>query len=81
MNSNLHFQYYNSNALVVVNTKGQIRTLYTPFRVKCIEAVGLIPRDAYVYVDEVLSNDQDQLQYVISGQQYLYRHFHLCIGF
>ena len=81
MNSNMHFQYYNSNALVVVNTKGQIRTLYKSFRVKCVEAVGLIPRDAHAYVDEVLSNDLDQLQYVINGQLYLYYQFHLCIKF
>ena len=81
MNSNMHFQYYNSNALVVVNIKGQIRTLYTPFRVMCMEAISAIPKGTYVYVEEVLSNDQDQLQYVIHGQPHLYYHFHLCIKF
>ena len=47
----------------------------------CIVAIAAIPKGTYVYVEEVLSNDQDQLQYVISGQLYLYNHFHLCIKF
>jgi hypothetical protein len=81
MNSNMHFQYYNSSALVVVNTKGQIRTLYTPFRVICVEAAATIPKGTYVYVEEVISNDRDQLQYIISGQLYRYSLFQLCIKF
>lgn len=81
MNRRMHFQYYHSSALLVVNTGGKIRTLYTPFRVMSIEAVAAIPKGTYVYVEEVVSNKEDQLQYVIMGQLYHYHHFRLCIKF
>lgn len=81
MNENLSFQYYNSNALLVVNTKGLIRILYTPFRVLCINDIYRIPQNTWVYVEEVCSNQKDELQYVIYGTVYSYRHFSIPIKF
>ncbi len=69
MNRELHLQYYNSNILLLVNQKGQIRMLYTPFRVICISAVSRINLNTWVYVDEVLSTDKDELQYVIFNNE------------
>ena len=81
MEKNLHFQYYNSNALLLINKKGQIRILYTPFRVLCVIATGSIPLDSWVYVEEVWADHQDRLQFVIYGLPYLYQHFYLPITF
>ena len=81
MNKELHLQYYNSNTLLLVNPKGQIRKLYTPFRVLCLSAVGRITVNTWVYVDEVLSNHKDELLYVIFGEALLYKHFKLPVSF
>jgi len=81
MNNELHLQYYNSNTLLLVNPRGQIRKLYAPFRVLCLSAVGGIAMNTWVYVDEVLSNQKDELQYVIFGQAQSYKHFKLPVSF
>lgn len=81
MNENLKLQYYNTNALLVVNFKGLIRILYTPFRVLCGAAINRIPLNSWVYVDEVYSNDKDELQFLIYGTIYSYKHFKIPIQF
>ena len=81
MHTDMHYQYYHSNVLVVVNAEGQIRLLYTPFRVLCIVASGRIPLNTCVYVEEVWSDDQDVLQYVIYSHAYPYKLFHLPVKF
>ncbi len=75
MHNKMHYQYYHSNVLLLVNAEGQIRLLYTPFRVLCIVASGRIPLNTYVYVEEILSDDHDRLQYVIFGIVYSYKFF------
>ena len=75
------FKYYNSNALLVINQNGKLRVLYTPFRVLCIAAIGCINVNTQVYVEKVLSNQLDELQYVIYNDQYSYRHFKIPIAF
>lgn len=75
MNENLFYQYYNSNALLVVNTRSLIRILYTPFRVLCSQAINRIPKNTWVFVEEVYSNQRDELQYVIYKNVYSYKHF------
>ena len=81
MNKELHLQYYNSNTLLLVNPKEQIRKLYTPFRVLCLSAVDKITINTWVYVDEVLSNHKDELLYVIFGEAQPYKHFKLPVSF
>ena len=81
MNKELHLQYYNSNTLLLVNPTGQMRKLYTPFRVVCLSAVGKITINTWVYVDEVLSNHKDELPYVIFGEACSYKHFKLPVSF
>ena len=81
MNQNQFYQFYHSNALLVVNQKGLIRILFTPFRVLCNNATGSIPLNTWVYVDEVYSNNQDKLQYVINGLVYSFHHFTIPIQF
>jgi hypothetical protein len=73
--------HYHSNVLLVVNVSGQIRLLYTPFRVLCIVASGRIPLNTWVYVEEIWSNDRDELQYLIFNQAHSYKFFCLPIKF
>jgi len=79
MNNTLH--YYNSNALLVINAIGLIRVLYTPFRVCCIVSTENIASGTWVYVDEVCSTDRDELVFLIYGQRYSYKDFHLKVNF
>jgi len=79
MNQRLY--YYHTNALLVVNTKGLIRVLYTPFRVLSGAAIYRIPQNTWVYVEEVYSNQRDELQYLIYGTAYSYKHFTIPIQF
>ena len=81
MHTDVHYQYYHNNVLLVVNVSGQIRLLYTPFRVLCIVASGRIPLNTWVYVEEIWSNDKDELQYVIFGNAHSYKFFCLPIKF
>ena len=81
MHTDVHYQYYHNNVLLVVNVSGQIRLLYTPFRVLCIVASGRIPLNTWVYVEEIWSNDKDELQYVIFGNAHSYKSFYLPIKF
>jgi hypothetical protein len=71
----MHYQYYNSNALLLVNPKGKIRVLYTPFKVTCISNESGLRIGSFVYVDEILCDAKDQLYYSINGQTYLYSCF------
>jgi len=81
MSENHFLQYYKSDALLVVNTFGHIRVLYTPFRVLCDASIGNLSSGTWVYVDEVCSNTRDELIYLIYGQPYSYKHFRLQISF
>lgn len=74
--------YYVSNdSVLVINAKGKIRTLYTPFRVQCYQAVGTISTQAWVLVDGVYQDKTDRLHYQIGGKLYSYRHFRLQVLF
>lgn len=73
----IHYQYYNSHTLLLVTEAGKLKMLYTPFRVLCLHAIHPIPPNVWVYVEEVWSNERDELHYLILGQLYPYRHFKL----
>jgi hypothetical protein len=74
--------YYVSNdSVLVINAKGKMRTLYTPFKVQCYHAVGGIPMQAWVFVDGVYQDKTDQLHYQIGGKLYSYQHFRLQVLF
>ena len=81
MQSDYSLHYCNSYALLMVNKVGVIKTLYTPFRVKCVEASGAIPENAIVYVEEIYSNERDELLYMVLGKVYPHRSFHLLSNF
>lgn len=77
----MHYQYYNSQTLLVINPAGVIRRLYTPFRVCCTDAAADIPLHAWVYVEEVWCNAKDELYFIIFGKIYPYRHFEITVCF
>jgi hypothetical protein len=71
----MKYQYYNSHTLLVINQKGQIRKLYTPFRV--IDQTS----GQWKYVEEVRHTCGDRLIFVIQGQESPYHQFMISINF
>jgi len=71
----MKYQYYKPNILLVINPKGEIRKLYAPFRV--MERSS----NVWVYVDEILSNERDELFFVIRNITYLHTRFSIRINF
>lgn len=67
--------YDNPHCLLVVNPKGCIRKLYTPFRVQ-IKDSGL-----NVYVDEVQRNEEKIILFKIQGRLMPYSQYFIKISF
>ena len=81
-NKDLRVYYYDSSSILVINPKGQIRKLYTPFRVLCISTIiNCVEKGSWVFVDEVKSNRKDELIFVVGGRPYPYQHFQIHINF
>ncbi|RFM27930.1 hypothetical protein [Deminuibacter soli] len=77
----MHYQFYNHEVLLLVNQKGMIKKLHTPFRVQCTTATGHFPANAWVYVDEICSTDTDNLCFIIAGNIYPHSHFLIPVKF
>lgn len=71
----MRYQYYNSHVLLVINSKGVIRQLHTPFRV--MEQFT----NSLVYVDEILTNEKDELLFVVNDHPLLHSNFRVIIHF
>jgi hypothetical protein len=71
----MKYQYFNSDILLVINPKGQIRKLYTPFRAQTLA------NNSWVYVNEILTNGKDELIFIINSQPMLHHHFRIVIDF
>lgn len=75
------YYYYDGQSILLVNHKGKIRRLYTPFKVLCIDTIGALRCGVYVYVDEVRHSAKGQLIYLIQGKEYMHENFCIQIGF
>jgi hypothetical protein len=74
-------QYFDAHTILIVNSKGTIRKLQTPFRVRCCKAVGVYREGVYLYVDEVGSTEKDQLIYYVGDTPYYHHHFRVVADF
>ena len=75
----MHYQYCRPDCLLIINNKGRIKVLYTQFIVIVINAVGRFPLNLWLWVDEVRSNNQDQLLFIVFNEAYIYSHFQIPI--
>jgi len=71
----MQFQYFNPKILLVINPHGQIRTLHTPFRVQHIA------NESFVYVDEIITNSDKELLYLVNGKIAPHSSFRIIINF
>ncbi len=73
--------YGSTNSILLVNSLGRIRQLYTPFRVKVAEDVEGLKAGTYVYVEEVASDPQDRLVFITCTGAYLHSSFRIVASF
>jgi hypothetical protein len=64
--------YLNSNTLMVINTAGKIRELYTPFKVQVLTPIKPLQNNSMVFVEEVQLNAKHRLIYRIADNWYPY---------
>lgn len=81
MNERLRLKYVTDGCLLLINPKGRLRVLYTPFRVLCIENSVGIPANTWVYVEAIIQHPQFKIGYVIKGSIHSYRSFQITVSF
>jgi hypothetical protein len=65
---------------MVINPRGKLRTVYTPFRVKCVVDNDDIPFNSWVIVEEV-KNSGAEIIYCVQGKELSYSLFQIEIKF
>jgi hypothetical protein len=64
-----HIFYCDSSCILVINPKGAIRKIYTPFRVLELQDENS-EKEKWWFVDEVHIDKKDKLLYLIKGNLY-----------
>ena len=77
MSRKIYLQYCDPNSILMVNSTGRMRKLYTPFLVLCVADSGSIKANTKVYVQEVESTPKDELVYIIAGTAYYHSYFRI----
>jgi hypothetical protein len=80
-NKKYSLHYYDNHSILLVNSSGIIRQLFTPFKVRCDVDVGRHTAGSYLYVDEVAPGDKDELIYHIGDGAYYHKHFRIIANF
>jgi len=73
--------YCDHTSILIVNTMGRIRRLYTPFRVVCKEDYKELRKGTSIYVDEVSTTQEDELLYITSLGVYTHSRFTIVASF
>ena len=77
MSQKVYLQYCDPNSILMINSTGRMRKLYTPFLVLCHADTGNIQANTKVYVQEVQSTPKDELVYIIAGIAYYHSNFRI----
>jgi len=75
-----HIFYCDSSCIVVINPKGAIRKIYTPFRVLELQEENS-EKEKWWFVDEVHIDKKDKLLYLINGHLHSYFNYQIRISF
>lgn len=73
--------YCSHNSILIVNSLGRMRRLYTPFRVTCREDYLGLRKGMSIYVDEVGATDQDELLFITNAGIYAHSRFTIVASF
>ena len=73
--------YVNKNTLFVINHKGKIRQLFTPFNVQVLQATEHFKENSWVVVEEIRQHPQHILLYRVINHWWPYFIFKLDVRF
>lgn len=73
--------YVNNNCLMVINTNGKMRQLFTPFRVQVLYPTSVFKQHSWVYVEEVKEHKKHLIIYRIGAQWWPFGIFSIQVGF
>ncbi|MFZ4672431.1 MAG: hypothetical protein ACOYLT_10500 [Flavobacterium sp.] len=81
MNQPLRLKYVTDGCLLLINPKGRIRVLYTPFRVQTIISSFGIPENTWVYVEAVFEHQEYIIGYLINGAIHPFKNFKINVSY
>lgn len=82
MSEPLSLRYPSYGCLYLINLKGELKALYTPFRVLCIKDTETIKKGTTVYVEAVCPYPPLYvLAYLVNGKVFPYNYFLIQINF
>jgi hypothetical protein len=73
--------YLNSNTLMVINTAGKMRQLFTPFKVQVLQDTFTLKKNSWVIVEEISPHDTLKLIYRIGTHWWKYDVFRINVKF
>ena len=74
-------QYCDAHSILIVNSRGVLRLLYTPFKVVCRIGIGRYKAGVHAFVEEVVAGEKDELIYIIGEGAYHHGHFLIVANF
>ena len=75
------FTFVNKNTLFVINHKGKIRQLFTPFNVQALQNTEHFKENSWVVVEEIRQHPQHILLYRVINHWWPYFIFKLDVRF
>jgi hypothetical protein len=73
--------YKDPHCVLVINNRGSLRILHTPFRVRPVCDFEMYKTTSIVWVEEVLESGLYILVYRVNNRLYPYWYFNIIIGF
>ena len=68
-------EQHNSNTLLIIDKKGVICRIFTPFFVQCVEPIESIKLSEFLEVEGVFANQNIPLIYQIKGKLFAHYYF------
>ena len=75
------FTFVNKNTLFLINHKGKIRQLFTPFNVQALQNTEHFKENSWVVVEEIIQHPQHILLYRVINHWWPYFIFKLDVRF
>ena len=73
--------YINHNSILIINPKGKIRQLFTPFKVQLINDTSILKKSSWVVVEEIRQHPKHLLIYRVINHWWPYFIFKLDVRF
>ncbi len=74
-------KYYDPNSVIVINSNGRMRQVFTPFKAQVVETNSAFELNSWVYIEEVQPHEKHRIIYRIGNQWWPYYTFKLIVKF